>query len=80
MGQKYWLDRELSALRMASKASSSEAKLIHFQLAGSYSLKAATFDPFLLPSELPHERRTVAIPMPQEAEVTSFFAPVLGPP
>jgi hypothetical protein len=71
MGQKYWLDRELSALLMASNASTSEARLIHFQLAGSYSLKAATFDPFMLPSELPYEH--IATSIPPGTEVTSFF-------
>jgi hypothetical protein len=75
MGQKYWLGRELSALSMASKASSSEARLIHFQMAGNYSLKAATFEPFISPCELLNTREGVTLSVHSEAEVTSFFAP-----
>jgi hypothetical protein len=75
MGQKYWLGRELSALSMASKASSSEARLIHFQMAGNYSLKAATFEPFISPCELLNTREGVTLSVHSETEVTSFFAP-----
>lgn len=44
MEQKYWLGRKLEAKAMARKATSAEARLIHFHLAGCYSVKAATCD------------------------------------
>ena len=40
MERVYWLKRERASLRMARNASSSEARLIHYDLAGRYSLKA----------------------------------------
>lgn len=41
MEQGYWLGRKRSAQGMAGKAEDSEARLIHFHLAGLYSAKAA---------------------------------------
>lgn len=40
MENKYWLDRERSSLGMARAASSSRARLVHYELAGLYSVKA----------------------------------------
>jgi hypothetical protein len=78
MGRKYWLDRELSALTMARNASSAESRLVHFQLAGSYSIKAAASDPFLSPCELDSQ------PSPEtasrSADVTSFYVSPAGVP
>jgi hypothetical protein len=73
MGQKYWLGRETSALSMASKAATSETKLLHFQLAGHYSVKAASLDPFILPAETAREVLCVAAHVTAPPEVTSFF-------
>ncbi len=54
MEKKYWLGRNKSATAMARGATSAEARLIHFDLAGRYSLMAATCErPFLLPREGP---------------------------
>ena len=39
--KKYWLARERTSLRMATVASSSRARLAHYDLAGRYSVKAA---------------------------------------
>lgn len=39
--QGYWLHREYEELAMAWNASSARARLIHFDLAGRYSVKAA---------------------------------------
>ena len=39
--QKYWLKRTKSSLAKAQNATSAEARLIHFDLAGRYSIKAA---------------------------------------
>jgi len=40
MEQAYWLGRERASVRMASDATSSKARLVHYDLAGRYSLKA----------------------------------------
>jgi hypothetical protein len=41
MEQTYWLKRKRSSLAKARTAIHSEARLIHFDLAGRYSVKAA---------------------------------------
>ena len=40
MEKAYWLGRERASLRSAQNAASSEARLVHYDLAGRYSLKA----------------------------------------
>lgn len=40
MEKSYWLSRKRASLKMARNAVSSEARLIHYDLAGRYSLKA----------------------------------------
>ena len=40
MEKIYWLDRKRASLKLARKASSSEARLVHYDLAGRYGLKA----------------------------------------
>ncbi len=45
MDQKYWLKRNRSALARAQTATHSQARLIHFDLAGRYSVKAANCVP-----------------------------------
>jgi hypothetical protein len=52
MEKTYWLGRKRAALVMARGATSSEARLIHYDLAGRYSIKAA-FAPFMLPLKDP---------------------------
>ena len=41
MEQAHWLRRKRASMAMAEKAVSSEARLIHYELAGLYSLKAS---------------------------------------
>lgn len=41
MEKKYWTGRARSARAMARKAATSEARLIHYELAGRHSIKAA---------------------------------------
>jgi hypothetical protein len=41
MGQDYWLGRQRASFMLATKVSSAEAKLIHYQMAGVCSVKAA---------------------------------------
>jgi hypothetical protein len=40
MEKAYWLGRKRTSLKMARKAAGSEARLIHYDLAGRYGLKA----------------------------------------
>ena len=44
MEKEYWLGRKRVSLKAARAAVSSEARLIHFDLAGRYSLKALSVD------------------------------------
>ena len=53
MEKSYWLARRRSAVAMARIATSSKARLIHYDLAGRYSIKAASCLPFMLPSSGP---------------------------
>ena len=40
MEQAYWLGRKRASLRMAQNAAGGEARLVHYDLAGRYSVKA----------------------------------------
>jgi len=53
MNKKYWLGRERAALAMARAATDAEARLIHYDLAGRHSVRAAHGLPFLLPGAGP---------------------------
>ncbi|HWT12696.1 MAG TPA: hypothetical protein VN231_08095 [Allosphingosinicella sp.] len=48
MEKKYWLGRKRAAMAMARAATNAEARLIHYDLAGRYSIKAATSPTFML--------------------------------
>jgi hypothetical protein len=73
MGRKYWLDRERSALTMARNASTAEARLLHFQLAGRYSLKASA-SALSIPTGEARSKPEPSLPGPAgQAGVTSFF-------
>lgn len=41
MDKTYWIGRKRAALAMARAATSAEARLVHYDLAGRYSLNAA---------------------------------------
>jgi hypothetical protein len=41
MDSTYWIGRKRVAMGMAREAATSEARLIHYELAGRYSIKAA---------------------------------------
>lgn len=52
--RSYWLRRKRRSMSMARRATSSRARLVHYQLAGLYSLKAALGEaPFLLAPKEP---------------------------
>jgi hypothetical protein len=40
MEKAYWLGRKRASLKLAQDAASSEARLVHYDLAGRYSMKA----------------------------------------
>jgi hypothetical protein len=40
MERAYWLSRKRASLKLAQNAASSEARLVHYDLAGRYGLKA----------------------------------------
>ena len=42
MEKAYWLDRKRASLKLAQNAASSRARLAHYDLAGRYSVKAAS--------------------------------------
>jgi hypothetical protein len=45
MDSRYWIGRKRSALKMARGAATAEARLIHYDLAGRYSVKAVASSP-----------------------------------
>lgn len=53
MDRTYWIGRERAALAMARAAATAEARLIHYELAGRYSIRAAHSLPFMLPHRGP---------------------------
>ena len=57
MEQVYWLSREQVSLKAAQVARSSEARLIHYDLAGRYSVKARAAETRAidLGGSLPHD-------------------------
>ena len=42
MEKAYWLGRKRASLKLAQNAASSEARLVHYDLAGRYSMKASS--------------------------------------
>jgi hypothetical protein len=65
MDKEYWIGRKRAAIAMARAATSSEARLIHYDLAGRYSVKAAMTPPFMLPRKGPAtqgERTALRLP------------------
>ena len=42
MEKAYWLERKRASLKMAQEAASSTARLVHYDLAGRYSVKAVS--------------------------------------
>ncbi len=40
MEKAYWIGRKRASLKLAQGAASSEARLVHYELAGRYSVKA----------------------------------------
>jgi hypothetical protein len=53
MEKKYWLGRKRAAMAMARGAATAETRLIHYELAGRYSIKAACTPAFMVPEKEP---------------------------
>ena len=70
MGQAYWLKRQQSALDMAKIADGAQTRLVHYELAGHYSIRAAqsATAELLPPLADPLPPRIVSIPWPRAAE------------
>jgi hypothetical protein len=44
MEKAYWLSRKRASLKLARNAATSEARLVHYDLAGRYAVKAASVE------------------------------------
>ena len=76
MDRTYWIGRMRAAMKMARHAVTAESRLIHFDMAGRYSVKAASLRPFLLPHKGPAtagEREALRLPAPQDRDPGSSF-------
>jgi len=74
MDRTYWLGRKRAAMAMARAAATSEARLIHYDMAGRYSIKAAASLPFLLADKGPATAgELAALHMPGAARPRSAF-------
>ena len=69
MENGYWMGRNRAAAAMARNAFTAEARLIHYDLAGRYSIKAANTLPFLVRRKSPAtagEQAALRLPDPRE--------------
>ena len=67
MEKTYWIGRKRDAMAMARGAATAESRLIHYELAGRYSIRAAHCPPFMMPANRPaaqDERETLHIAAP----------------
>ena len=77
MERSYWIRRMRAAMDMARRAATAKTRLIHFDMAGRYSLKAAASPrPFMLARREPAttgEREALRLPGPMDRESGSSF-------
>lgn len=65
MEKKYWIGRKRAAMAMARAATSAEARLIHYDLAGRYSVNAAAGIAFMITGKgpaTPGEQAALLVP------------------
>jgi hypothetical protein len=68
MDKKYWIGRKRAALAMARGATCADARLIHYDLAGRYSVMAARAS-FMLPDKGPAtEGERLALKLPARSD------------
>jgi hypothetical protein len=66
MDNGYWIGRKRMAMGMARHAATAEARLIHYDLAGRYSVMAARFPPpAALSDRQPGEGERPALHLPR---------------
>jgi hypothetical protein len=70
MEQTYWLSRKRASATNARLAGSAEARLVHLDLAGRYSIKAAVAAAGS--SEPPQGEARLALPLPEISEVERY--------
>ena len=69
MERKYWIRRMHAAMGMARRATTAESRLIHYDLAGRYSIKAANVLPFLVTRKEPATvGEQAALRLPNQAD------------
>ena len=77
MERSYWIRRMRAAMKMARHAANAKTRLIHFDMAGRYSIKAAeSVRPFMLLREEPAtmgESEALRLPAPKDPESGSSF-------
>ena len=69
MDRKYWICRMHAAHKLARQATTAESRLIHYDMAGRYSIKAANALPFLVRRKAPAtvgEQAALRLPDPGE--------------
>ena len=64
MEKTYWIGRERAAMVNARAAACAESRLIHYELAGRYSIMAAQCAPSMAPAEAPTRRATLHLAVP----------------
>ena len=69
MEQTYWLSRKRASVANARLAGSAEARLVHLDLAGRYSVKAAAAAVGNRPEQ---EDARLALPLPETAEAEHY--------
>lgn len=69
MDKTYWIGRQAAAGAMARGASTAKARLIHYELAGRYSVMAASCPPFMRPASATADpRAALHLPGPATPE------------
>ena len=81
MEKAYWLGRRRSAVAMARLATTAEARLIHYDLAGRHSIMAAYCPPFMIPKSTPSsEGEQAALHRPAPDPEAPRRPPTIGDP
>lgn len=81
MDKKYWIGRKRAAMAMARAATTAEARLIHYDLAGRYSIMAAESIPFMVPRKGPAtqgEQAALQLPLPPPGGILRKPPPYRG--
>jgi hypothetical protein len=68
MEQAYWLGRKRASVANARRARGAEARLVHLDLAGRYSIKAAA----AAPTVPEREGARLALPLPETVEAEHY--------